>query len=121
MFKFIIEGALTIELRMPKSKGYNWKARQAQRGEGNSRSNGDQDSSANGSTEHYRTDLSDANVVVLPAKRKPVEDESSKLEPKRKKLSNREKKRLTKIVEVKEKKKRVIIPINAHTHVVPFG
>lgn len=103
-----------VDQTMPKSKGYNCKARQARRGEGDHRRNGKNEPSTTGSAEYYCADGGDTNAPVLPAKRKPVEEESSKREVKRKKLSNREKKRLTKIVEIKEKKSRVNILINAH-------
>ena len=100
---------------MPKPKGYNWKARQARRGESDRKTNEKDETSTTGSSNYYGAIGADTNALILPSKRKPLEDdENSKRAPKRKKLSNKEKKRLTKIVEIKEKKSRVNIPISAH-------
>ena len=95
-----------------KKKRYNWKARQLKRGN---------DSAHGGSTpvlsvleygqsgNDAKAFTDDTNALVLPAKRKKCQDSEKppKSRPKRRKLSSRQRKRLEKIVEGKEKKCKV--------------
>ena len=79
---------------MGKRKGYNWRAR-VDLVTDREKQNGDT--------------LEDTNVLELPAKtRKLFEPKEGKLPRKRKRLGNRQKKHLKKIVERKEKKAKVI-------------
>ena len=99
--------------KMPvKKKRYNWKARQLKRG--NDLTHGG--STAVLSVLEYGQSSNDAkaftddtNALVLPAKRTKCQDSEkpTKSQPKRRKLSNRQRKRLEKIVEGKEKKCKV--------------
>ena len=97
-----------------KRLGYNWKARQR-----NVHSNGGGDegtvpkekglleSDALCWTGAGPSTAGDSNALVLPSKRKKTETSGTKPAPKRKKLSTKQKKRLQKIVEAKERKAQV--------------
>ena len=80
-----------------KKLGYNWKARQS----GESLGRGQTARKAGAEP------AEDTNALVLPARsRKRVESEQDAA-PKRKRLSTKQRKRLTKILEVREKKAKV--------------
>ena len=95
--------------KMPvKKKRYNWKARQRKHGD---------DPTYGGNTfvlnvleddENAKVFVDDTNALVLPVKRKCQGSEKRTIsQPKRRKLNSRQRKRLEKIVEAKEKKSRV--------------
>lgn len=105
----------------PKKKlGYNWRARRHKRS--GFRNNEELlltsdlpvvelESSA---TEYVGARVDDSNVLVLPSKRKVVDLSESERAPKRKKLSGKQRKRLQKVIEAKEKKARVSVLIKEH-------
>lgn len=99
-------------------KRYNWKARQQKHGE-NSKYEGNM--SLLGVLEDVQKGndvniaLDDSNALVLPSKRKHRgSEDADKPQPKLRKLSSRQRKRLEKIVEAKEKKSRVGVVEDRH-------
>ena len=105
----------------PKKKlGYNWRARQHKRS--GFRNNQELLLSSDfplvelesSATEYVGARVDDSNVLVLPSKRKGVDSSESERTPKRKKLSGKQRKRLQKIIEAKEKKARVSVLIKKH-------
>ena len=103
-----------------KKLGYNWKARQHKRSGfrhnqecvlGSDLPVVELGSSA---TEYVATRVDDSNVLVVPSKRKIVDSSEFERAPKRKKLSGKQRKRLQKVVEAKEKRARVSILIKKH-------
>ena len=104
--------------KMPvKKKRYNWKARQ--RKHGDDPAYGGNASVLNvleddQSSYNAKVFTDDTNALVLPAKRKVQGSEkTTKSQPKRRKLNSRQRKRLEKIVETKEKKSRVRAAVKA--------
>lgn len=93
-----------------KRAGYNWKARAQQGGEKARARTGKQevelDESLLASTYGPSPGL-DTNVEVLPPKRAKLNAEGAEGEVKRKRLNAKQKKRLLKVVQVKEKKAKV--------------
>lgn len=94
--------------------GYNWKARQRRSyADGD---NGDTVPEVEGllKTDSYYVDggghgtVSDSNAFILPSKRKKSDVSHVESAPKRKKLSSKQKKRLQRILEAKEKKVQVM-------------
>lgn len=95
-------------MSLKRKLGYNWKARQQKAHSinvGTERAvpevEGLPDADA------YCAGVGDSNAFVLPSKRKKTRTEDVEAAPKRKKLSTRQKKRLQKIVEAKERKAQV--------------
>lgn len=86
--------------RPRKKLGYNWKARQSNKSRPNARdfANGRQD---------VNSSVLDTNTLLLPCRRNPSLVEIEDKTPKRKRLSSKQKKRLLKVLEVKEKKNKV--------------
>lgn len=108
---------------MPKKKklGYNWRARQHKRSgfRHNQQSVWGSDlpmvELGSSATEYVvGTRVNDSNVLVLPSKRKVADSSEFERAPKRKKLSGKQRKRLQKVVEAKEKRARVSILIKKH-------
>ena len=95
-----------------KRKRFNWKARQHSRGE-NRTSKGENsllmDVKEGETLSYVYLDATDSNTLVLPSKRKSFQEKDKREDSglKRSKLNTRERKRLKKIVEAKEKKARV--------------
>lgn len=101
-----------------RKRGYNWKARQ-------------QKALSNVGVERavpeieglsdvdalYCAGVGDSNALVLPSKRKKTRTDDVEPAPKRKKLSTRQKKRLQKIVEAKERKAQVCFRLMRITRV----
>ena len=97
-----------------KKLGYNWKARQ---GKAHSNGCGDEgtvprekglsESDVLGWAGVGHSAAGDSNALVIPSKRKETDTSGTKPAPKRKKLSTKQKKRLQKIVEAKERKAQV--------------
>ena len=83
-----------------KKLGYNWKARQSSKDKPTNR---DLATGRRDGTTHVQ----DTNTLVLPTRSIKPLTESEEKAPKRKKLSSKRRKRLMKILEVKEKKKKV--------------
>lgn len=94
-----------------KKLGYNWKARQSHYDQGGSRGAG---RPASGLREE-KARLEDSNVLVLPARRKRSVEEGEENTSKRKRLSTKQRKRLMKVLEAKEKKAKVVVLNNAHS------
>lgn len=110
-------------LAMPQKKklGYNWRARQHKRGgfrhnrELILRSDLPVVELGSSATEYdVGTRVDDSNVLVLPSKRKIADSSEFERAPKRKKLSGKQRKRLQKVVEAKEKRAKVSILIKKH-------
>ena len=87
-----------------KKLGYNWRARQGGRGGGTSRR--DSVTKRALGVEVSET-LEDSNALILPPRPKSRLQEAESRVSKRKRLSAKQKKRLMKILEVKEKKRKV--------------
>ena len=89
-----------------KKLGYNWKARQQQRRDGRKQKKTHYDGlkPVDSMAEYAEAGEEDPNAFVLPSKRRKVEHSETE---KRKKLSSKQRKRLQKIVEAKEKKTEV--------------
>lgn len=100
-----------------KKKRFNWKARQQTKGETRKTSKAAYAqvegllAQADAKLDSYlaTADETDSNVLVIPPKKRKTrqEEEVGGVESKRSKLSNRERKKLKKIVEAKEKKTKV--------------
>ena len=93
-----------------RKRSYNWKARQqktAQYNVGAERSIPVEIEGLSDDADAYYAGVDDSNAVVLPCKRKKIRTDDVEPAPRRKKLSTRQKKRLQKIVEAKERKERV--------------
>ena len=101
-------------MSLRKKPGYNWKARQ-RKAHSDGCSNEDMVPQGEGLSESDAlcwtgvgpTAADDSNALVLPCKRKKTDASTTKPTPKRKKLSTKQKKRLQKIVEAKERKAQV--------------
>ena len=87
-----------------KKLGYNWRARQGGHGVGNSRL-----SSVARKVKGVEVcgPSEDSNALVLPSRAKVQVGEAESRTSKRKRLSARQRKRLTRVLEIKEKKKMV--------------
>lgn len=99
-----------------KRLGYNWKARQ-QKEKVNEKSRSLKKDKTNGSPELEPSlsylpvqDGFDTNVEVLPSKKQKLVKEDDDDVHKRKKLSGKQRKRLLKVIEAKEKKAKVGLP-----------
>lgn len=94
-----------------KKPGYNWKARQYSVNKISASIN----SPKIEPDQVYLsgTNGSNSDDLILP-NRKRLDSSIEEYTPKRKKLSSKQRKRLQKIIESKEKKAKVSIPINAH-------
>lgn len=116
-----VDGALLLVTMPPKRKlGYNWKARQQKRVDRIGKQNLSAPSSVRVEFERPATDYvgacgDDSNVLVLPSKRKANGSDEVERAPKRKKLSSKQRKRLLKVLETKQKKARVSILNKAHS------
>ena len=107
-------------MSLKKRLGYNWKARQQRPTRKKHGSEGNSvavelDQSVCGGRER-ESDLKsplDTNVEVVLPKRSKLSDEEIPNTVKRRKLNSKQRKRLLKVVEAKEKKAKVI-PIKAH-------
>jgi len=116
-----VDGALLPVTMPPKRKlGYNWKARQQKRVDRIGKQNFSAPSSVRVEFERPATDYvgacgDDSNVLVLPSKRKANGSDEVERAPKRKKLSSKQRKRLLKVLETKQKKARVSILNKAHS------
>ena len=98
----------------PKRRRYNWKARQQARGKTRKTSE-----SANVQMESYvqvdakrhsfLTTTDDSNAIVLPPRKRKTDrkEQLGREDPKRSRLSNKERKKIKKIAEAKEKKSKV--------------
>ena len=97
-----------------KKPGYNWKARQ---GKAHSNDGGNEgmvpqeeglsEWTGVGPSKVGPSTAGDSNVLVLPSKRKKTDASTTTPASKRKKLSSKQKKRLRKIVEAKERRAQV--------------
>ena len=89
--------------------GYNWKARRqkAQSNVGAERSVPEIEGLSVADTSYHAGVPDDSNALILPSKRKKIKTEDADPAPKRKKLSSKQKKRLQKIVEAKQRKAQV--------------
>jgi hypothetical protein len=98
-----------------RKRGYNWKARQqkAPCNVGAERSVPE----IEGLSDVDNTGVGDSNALVLPYKRKKMRTDDVEPAPRRKKLSTRQKKRLQKIVEAKERKEQVCFQLMRTTRV----
>lgn len=94
------------EMSVRKRLGYNWKARQ-QKDSQERRGKGE-------SLKESGTPIVDTNQQILPPKRAKLGDEETCSTSKRKKLSSKQRKRLLKVIEVKEKKAKASTLIKAH-------
>lgn len=107
-----------------KKLGYNWKARQRKhQRDVDTRERVVPKVEGLSETDAYLTceGVGDSNVLVLSAKRKKVDTDNVEPAPKRRKLSVKQRKRLQKIVEAKEKKAQVCFQIMRTTRVYrPF-
>ena len=100
-------------MSLRKKLGYNWKARQ-RKVCSNGRSGevalpkveGLSESATYCGSEGHGL-VGDSNALVLPSKRKKTDQSDGEPAPKRKKLSSKQKKRLMKVLEAKEKKAQV--------------
>lgn len=95
-----------------KRAGYNWKARQKNRLETVKKSSKAPfqvalDESLFGSSCPTSESPLDSNVQVLPSKKAKLSEDGDTYVPKRKKLNAKQRKRLLKVVETKEKKAKV--------------
>ena len=92
-----------------KRLGYNWRARQqkAQSNVGGERVVPEVEGFLDTDRRYHVSGERDSNALVLPSKRKRTGSGDTEQAPKRKKLSTRQKKRLQKIVEAKERKAQV--------------
>lgn len=100
-----------------KRKGYNWKARQAAKGRRTAIT--DLSSLIEDAAEAHDTQGDDTNFVVLPSKgasRKEDEADFAAADKKRTKLNPKQKKRLRKVLEAKEKKAKVLHLQTDHLH-----
>lgn len=95
-----------------RKKGYNWKARRSGNDKPVEKSEKtclvELDESLFGS--NACSNELDTNVQVLPPKRAKLSEEYDTCTSKRKRLNSKQKKRLLKVVEAKEKKVKVYIP-----------
>ena len=106
-----------------RKRGYNWKARQqkalslsdvcAERAIPEIEGLSDLDAL------QYTNSVDDSNALILPSKRKKTRTDVVEPAPKRKKLSTRQKKRLQKIVEAKERKAKVCFQLMRTTRAIP--
>ena len=98
-----------------KKLGYNWKARQRQTKKPNKSLTTQEVPKFEGSTvvDERRSYPDDTNTLILPCRKRPDSDTDVECPPKRKKLSSKQRKRLQKIIESKERKVRVSVPIKA--------
>lgn len=104
-------------MSLKRKLGYNWKARQqkAQSNVGAERTVPEVESLSD--ADAYYAGVGDSNALVLPSKRKKARTEDVEEAPKRKKLSTRQKKRLQKIIEAKERKAQVCFQLMRITRV----
>lgn len=99
-----------------KKLGYNWKARQRQT-KNPSKSLTIQEVPKFEGCADVDERISypdDTNTLILPSRKRPDLDADVECPPKRKRLSSKQRKRLQKIIESKERKARVSFPIKAH-------
>ena len=92
---------------LPKARkklGYNWRARQGGHGGGNSRRDA---VTRRAHGPEVCGPLEDSNALVLPSRPKARPEEAEGMASKRKRLSVKQRKRLMKVLEVKDKKKKV--------------
>ena len=103
-------------MSLRKKPGYNWKARQRKAHSNGGGSEGmvpQEEGLSESDAFMCWTGVgpsargADSNALVLPSKRKKTDGNTTEPAPKRKKLSAKQKKRLQKIVEAKERKAQV--------------
>lgn len=102
-----------------KRKGYNWKARQVAKGRRTAIT--DLNSLIEDAAEAHDTQGGDTNFVALPSKgasRKEDEADLAAAVKKRTKLNPKQKKRLRKVLEAKEKKAKVLHLHADHLHTI---
>ena len=101
-----------------RKRGYNWRARQqkALSNVGVERAVPEIEGLSDADALYY-TGVGGSNALVLPSKRKKTRTDDVEPAPKRKKLSTRQKKRLQKIVEAKERKAQVCFQLMRITRV----
>ena len=90
-----------------RKRGYNWKARQQKTAQYNVGAERSIPVEIEGLSDDADAGVDDSNALVLPCKRKKIRTDDVEPVPRRKKLSTRQKKRLQKIVEAKERKEQV--------------
>lgn len=106
-----------------RKRGYNWKARQQKTSQcdvGAERSIPEHEIEGLSDADAYYSSVGDSNALILPCKRKKIRTDDVEPAPRRKKLSTRQKKRLQKIVEAKERKERVCFQLMRTTRVTHY-
>ena len=109
--------ALHVTMPPKKKLGYNWKARQQKRVDRIRKQNLSAPvrvEFGSPATDYVGACGDDSNVLVLPSKRKAPDSDEAERTLKRKKLSGKQRKRLLKVLETKEKKARVSVLNKAH-------
>ena len=92
--------------------GYNWRARQQKKARSSvaaAKGVPELENFLETDTGLYTGLRGDSNALVIPSKRKKTRDDDAEPAPKRKKLSSKQKKRLQKIIEAKERKAQVCL------------
>lgn len=106
-----------------RKRGYNWKARQQKAlslsDVCTERAIPEIEGLSDLDALHYTNSADDSNALILPSKRKKTRTDVVEPAPKRKKLSTRQKKRLQKIVEAKERKTKVCFQLKRTTRAIP--
>ena len=106
-----------------RKRGYNWKARQQKAlslsDVCTERAIPEIEGLSDLDALHYTNSVDDSNALILPSKRKKTRTDVVEPAPKRKKLSTRQKKRLQKIVEAKERKAKVCFQLMRTTRAIP--
>lgn len=108
-------------MSLKKKLGYNWKARQQKTG--TLKKHGAEaiavpvelDSSVDGGGRELFKTPQDTNVEVLLPKKSKLTSEETASTSKRKKLNAKQRKRLLKVIEAKEKKAKVVLIKEHHT------
>ena len=90
-----------------RKRGYNWKARQQKTVSNVGAERLVPEIEGLSDADVYHAGVGHSNALVLPSKRKKIRHDDVDPAPKRKKLSTRQKKRLQKIIEAKERKAQV--------------